>query len=120
MISQERLLEFELKEINDAFMQLRVLDALILIKFSMIFNFDSVPLGKVEFIKLDEFDDRKHELIFFNKLGNILESVSDTFSNRRIYDEHDVPYVMHRFLQRYLQTLKMKEPAQDKKEIQAG
>ena len=119
VISRERLLEIELKESNDASMLLKVLDAMVLIKFSMIFNFDNVPLGKVEFIKVDELDDRKHELVFslyFNKLGNILESISDTFSNRRIYDEHDVPYVLHRFLQRYLHTLKLKEPAQDIKE----
>ena len=43
--------------------------------------------------------------LYFDRKGNMLESVSDAFSNRRIIDEHDVPYILHRFLHKFLQHL---------------
>lgn len=118
MISEEKLLDIELKNSNDAGMELLVLDSPVFVKFSLVLSPENVPMGKVDFIKLNEFGDTRYEYIhtlFFNQLGNILESISDTFSNRRINDEHDIPNLIHRFLQKYLQTLRIKETAEDNK-----
>ena len=93
-------------------MQLIVLDSPVLVKFSLLYTAEDTLLGKVEFEKWDEFDGSKREQIyslFFNKLGNILESLSDSFSSRSMIDKHDVPYVLHRLLQNFLQRLKIKE-----------
>jgi hypothetical protein len=43
--------------------------------------------------------------LYFDRKGNMLESASDAFSNRRIIDEHDVPFILHRFLHKFLQHL---------------
>ena len=43
--------------------------------------------------------------LYFDRKGNMLESASDAFSNRRIIDEHDVPFILHRFLSKYLKHL---------------
>ena len=99
-------------------MELLVLDSPVFVQFSLVLTSENVPMGKVDFIKLNQFDDTRYEHIhtlYFNQLGNILESISDTFSNRRINDEHDIPNVIHRFLQIYLQTLRIKETKEDNK-----
>ena len=111
-LSEEKLLEIKLKKSSDTTLRLSVFDSPVLVKFSLVFNAEDTLLGKIEFEKLDEFDVSKREQIyslFFNKLGNILESLSDSFSSRSMIDKHDVPYVLHRFLQNYLQKLKIKE-----------
>lgn len=43
--------------------------------------------------------------LYFDRKGNMLESASDAFSNRRIIEEHDVPFILHRFLSKYLKHL---------------
>ena len=111
-LKEEKLLEIEFNTSRDTILQLSVFDAPVLVKFSLVFNSDDTLLGKVDFEKLDEFDGSKREHIYslyFNKLGNILESLSDSFSSRSMIDKHDVPYVLHRFLQNFLQKLKIKE-----------
>jgi hypothetical protein len=111
-LSEAKLLEIKLKKSSDTTLQLSVFDSPVLVKFSLMLTTEDTLLGKVEFEKLDEFDGSKHEQIyslFFNKLGNILESLSDSFSSRSMIDKHDVPYVLHRFLQNFLQKLKIKE-----------
>jgi hypothetical protein len=111
-LSEEKLLEIQLKKSSNNILRLNVFDSPVLVKFSLVFTAEDTLLGKVEFEKLDEFDVSKREQIyslFFNKLGNILESLSDSFSSRSMIDKHDVPYVLHRFLQNYLQKLKIKE-----------
>jgi hypothetical protein len=40
--------------------------------------------------------------LHFDRRGNMLESASDAFGNRRIIDEHDVPVILRRFLVTYL------------------
>ena len=119
LMSDGKLKDFESKGSTDAGMLLSVMDTPVVVKFSQIISPEKKPLGKVDFIKQDEFDTEKNELVYtlyFNQLGNILESISDTFSNRRIFDEHDVPHVLLRFLQAFLRSLHIKESAKDKKE----
>ena len=111
-LKEEKLLEIEFNTSRDTILQLSVFDSPVLVKFSLVFNSEDTLLGKVDFEKLDEFDGSKREHIYslyFNKLGNILESLSDSFSSRSMIDKHDVPYVVHRFLQNFLQKLKIKE-----------
>ena len=118
LISEEKLLDIELKNSNDAGMELLVLDSPVFVQFSLVLSPENVPMGKVDFIKLNEFDEPRYEHIhtlYFNQLGNILESISDTFSNRRINDEHDIPNLIHRFLQKYLQSLRIKETKEENK-----
>jgi hypothetical protein len=111
-LKEEKLLEIEFNTARDTILQISVFDAPVLVKFSLVFNSEDTLLGKVSFEKLDEFDGSKREHIYslyFNKLGNILESLSDSFSSRSMIDKHDVPYVLHRFMQNFLQKLKIKE-----------
>ena len=111
-LKEEKLLEIEFNTSRDTILQLSVFDSPVFVKFSLVFNSEDTLLGKVDFEKLDEFDGSKREHIYslyFNKLGNILESLSDSFSSRSMIDKHDVPYVVHRFLQNFLQKLKIKE-----------
>ncbi len=115
VISQERLQEIEVQHAGEAAVRLNVMDVPILVRFAVVFKPDNTPLGRIDFIHNPDTDSEPVYSLFFNAVGNILESVSDSFSNRRIHDEHDVPYVLHRFLQQYLRTLKMTEPAADKK-----
>ena len=112
-LKEEKLLEIEFNTSRDTILQLSVFDSPVLVKFSLVFNSEDTLLGKVDFEKLDEFDGSKRQHIYslyFNKLGNILESLSDSFSSRSMIDKHDVPYVLHRFLQNFLQKLKIKVP----------
>lgn len=108
LLSDDKLRDIQAKGSTDSGMLLSVMDTPVVVKFSQIFSPDKEPLGKVEFIKQDEFDATKNDLVYtlyFNPLGNILESIKDTFSNRRIFDEHDVPHVLLRFLQAFLRTM---------------
>lgn len=115
VISQERLQEIEVQQIGEAAVGLNVMDVPILVRFAVVFKPDNTPLGRIDFVHHPEDKGEPIYSLFFNAVGNILESVSDSFSNRRIHDEHDVPYVLHRFLQQYLRTLKMPETAAEKK-----
>lgn len=116
VISQERLQEVELQHADEAAMKLKVMDAPILVKFGILFKPDNKPLGRIDFLNHPATDGEPLYSLYFNQVGNILESISDSFSNRRIHDEHDVPYVLHRFLQQYLRTLRLSEPAGEKRE----
>ena len=116
VISQERLQEIYVQHADEAVMELIVMDTSILVRFDILLKPDNKPLGRIDFLNHHANDNEPIYSLFFNQVGNILESVSDSFSNRQIHDEHDVPYVLHRFLQQYLRTLRMPEPSKDKKE----
>ncbi len=116
VISQERLQEIYVQHSDEAVMELIVMDTSILVRFGILLTPDNTPLGKIDFLNHHAGDDEPIYSLFFNQVGNILESISDSFSNRQIHDEHDVPYVLHRFLQQYLRTLRLPEPSKDKKE----
>ena len=113
VISQERLPEFAVQNADDAVMELIVMDTSILVRFGILYRSDNSPLGRIDF--LNHYANEREPIysVYFNQVGNILESISDSFSNRQIHDEHDVPYVLHRFLQQYLRTLKLSEPAKE-------
>ena len=116
VISQQRFHDIAVQHAEEAVMELIVLDTSILVRFSIVLKPDNTPLGKIDF--LDHHANAAEPIysLYFNKVGNILESVSDSFSNRQIHDEHDIPYVLHRFIQQYLRRLRLPEPATDKKE----
>jgi hypothetical protein len=116
VISQGRLQELQVQHAEEAVMELIVMDTSILVRFAMVFKPDNTPLGRIDFLNHHAGEAEPIYSLFFNQVGNILESVSDSFSNRQIHDEHDVPYVLHRFLQQYLRTLRLPEPAKDKAE----
>ena len=116
VISQERLQEIYVQHADEGVMELIVMDTSILVRFGILLTPDNTPLGRIDFLNHHANDNEPIYSLFFNQVGNILESVSDSFSNRQIHDEHDVPYVLHRFLQQYLRTLRMPEPSKDKKE----
>ena len=111
-LSEEKLLEIKLIKSTESVLELSVFDSPVFAKFSLVLNAEDTLLGKVEFEKQDGDNSGRCEPIyslFFNKLGNILESLSDSFSSRSMIDKHDVPYVLHRFMQNFLQKLKIKE-----------
>lgn len=121
LLSDGTLKDIESKGSTDSGMLLSVLDTPVVVKFSQIISPGKIALGKVDFIKQDELDAGRQELVYslyFNSLGNILESISDSFSNRRIFDEHDVPHVLLRFLQAFLRTMHVKEAGQQSQQKQ--
>ena len=111
VITQERLQEIYVQHADEAVMELIVMDTSILVRFGILLTPDNTPLGRIDFLNHHAGDKEPIYSLFFNQVGNILESVSDSFSNRQIHDEHDVPYVLHRFLQQYLRTLRLPEPS---------
>ncbi|KPJ77326.1 MAG: hypothetical protein AMJ54_08465 [Deltaproteobacteria bacterium SG8_13] len=116
VISQQRLQEIRVQHADEAVMELIVMDTSILVRFGVLFKADNTPLGRIDFLNHHANESEPIYSLFFNQVGNILESVSDSFSNRQIHDEHDIPYVLHRFLQQFLRTLRLPETVKDKKE----
>jgi hypothetical protein len=116
VISQEKLHEMKVQHADEAVMELIVMDTSILVRFGITFKPDNTPLGRIDFLNHHANEEEPIYSAFFNQVGNFLESVSDSFSNRQIHDEHDVPYVLHRFLQQYLRTLRLPEPVKGKRE----
>ena len=85
-----------------------VMDRSVLVRFGLVHAPDSTFRGRIDFdLPPGMTDDRPHTVftLYFDRKGNMLESASDAFSNRRIIDEHDVPFLLHRFLHRFLQHL---------------
>ena len=115
IVSDERLPEIKVQHADEAVMELIVMDTSILVRFAMLFKPDNTPLGKIDFLNHHADEEEPIYSIFFDRVGNLLESISDSFSNRKIHDEREVPYVLYRFLQQYLRTLRLPEPAADKK-----
>ena len=119
LLSGDELKDIECKGSTDAGMLLTVLDTPVVVKFSQVISPEKTPLGRIDFIKQDEFDAGRHvwvHTLYFNALGHILDSISDSFSNRRIFDEHDVPHVLLRFLQAFIRTMHVNEAGQQKQE----
>jgi hypothetical protein len=119
LLAGDQLKDIECKGSTDAGMLLTVLDTPVVVRFSQVISPEKTPLGRIDFIKQDELNADRHEgvyTLYFNSLGNILDSISDTFSNRRIFDEHDVPHVLLRFLQAFIRTMHVNESGQQKKE----
>ena len=111
-LSEEQILEIEIGSIQDARMEMVVCDTPVTVTFCLIFTTEDIPIGQIDFMRSgDGLQDEPLVVysLYFNQLGHILDSVSDSFSNRRISDEFDVPFVLHRFLQKFMQTFKMKE-----------
>ena len=85
-----------------------VMDRSVMVRFGLVHAPDGTFRGRIDF-DLPPEPTQDHPLtiftLFFDRQGNMLESASDAFSNRRIIDEHDVPHILHRFLSKYLQTL---------------
>lgn len=114
VLSQQRLQDITVQHAEEAVMEWIIMDNSILVRFQMVFKPDNTPLGRIDFLNHHAAEREPIYSLFFNQVGNILESVSDSFSNRQIHDEHDVPYVIHRFLQQYLRTLRLPESAKEK------
>ena len=112
LVTEEQILEFEIKSIQDARMEIVVCDTCVTVSFGLIFTTEDVPIGQIDFIR---YDASVHDepvavySLYFNQLGHILDSVTDSFSNRRISDEFDIPFVLHRFLQKLMQTFKIND-----------
>ena len=89
-----------------------VMDLPITVRFGMVRTKEGLLLGKIDFEKPGQTTGdagRSIYTFYFDKMGNMLEGLADSFSTRRIIDEHDIPYIIHRFLQRYLKERKLKE-----------
>ena len=114
VISQQRLQEITVQHAQEAVMEWIVMDTSILVRFGIVFRPDRTPLGKIDFLNHHVAEAESIYTLYFNQVGNILESISDSFSNRQIHDEHDIPFVIHRFLQQFLRTLRLPESVKEK------
>jgi hypothetical protein len=85
-----------------------VMDRSVMVRFVLVHAPDGTYRGRLDFdLPPGPHEDRPHTVftLYFDRKGNMLESTSDAYSNRRIIDEHDVPYLLQRFLQKFLQHL---------------
>ena len=85
-----------------------VMDRTVMLRFGLVHAPDGTYRGRIDFDLPARPGEERAPTVFtlyFDRKGNMLESASDTFSNRRIIDEHDIPYILHRFLARFLKYL---------------
>lgn len=85
-----------------------VMDRTVMLRFGLVHAPDGTFRGRIDFdlpAKPGEDRARTFFTLYFDRKGNMLESASDAFSSRRIIDEHDMPYILHRFLSKFLQHL---------------
>ncbi len=109
-----KLNELTIGEIKAREMVWSVMDLPITVRFGMVLTQEGQLLGMIDFEKSGRASSeagRSIYTLYFDKMGNMLEGLADSFSTRRIIDEHDVPYILHRFLQRFLKDRKLKEKA---------
>jgi hypothetical protein len=85
-----------------------VMDRSVMVLFGLVLASDGTFRGRINFdLPPGPGEERPHTVftLYFDRKGNMLESTSDAFSNRRIIDEHDVPFILHRFLHKFIQHL---------------
>lgn len=85
-----------------------IMDRSVMVRFGLVHAPDGSFRGRIDFdLPPGPIDDQPVTIftLFFDRKGNMLESASDAFSNRRIIDEHDVPFILNRFLNRYLKKM---------------
>ena len=86
-----------------------VMDRSVMVPFGLVHVPDGTFRGRIDFdLPPGPRDDLPVTVfrLYFDRKGNMLESASDAFSNRRIIDEHDVPFILNRFLNKFLQNLR--------------
>lgn len=112
LAQKAKLNELKVGEIQAREMAWAVMDLPIIVRFGLVLTKEGLLLGKIDFERSGRVAGdagRSIYTLYFDKMGNMLESMADSFSTRRIIDEHDVPYILYRFLQRYLKDRKVKE-----------
>ena len=85
-----------------------VKDRSVMLRFGLVHAPDSSYRGRIDFDAPPRPGEDRAQTVFtlyFDRRGNMLESASDAFSNRRIIDEHDIPFILHRFLTKFLKYL---------------
>ncbi len=112
LVQKAKLSELKIGAIQAREMAWSVMDLPITVRFGMVRTKERQLLGKIDFEKPGQTTGdagRSIYTFYFDKMGNMLEGLADSFSTRRIIDEHDIPYIIHRFLQRYLKERRLKE-----------
>ncbi len=112
LVNKAKLNELKVGEIRAREMAWSVMDLPITVRFGMVRTKEGQLLGKIDFEKPGQTTGdagRSIYTLYFDKMGNMLEGLADSFSTRRIIDEHDIPYILYRFLQRYLKERKLRD-----------
>ncbi len=112
LVNKTKLSELKVGEIRAREMAWSVMDLPITVRFGMVRTKEGQLLGKIDFEKPGQTTGdagRSIYTLYFDKMGNMLEGLADSFSTRRIIDEHDIPYILYRFLQRYLKERKLRD-----------
>ena len=97
--------EFAVGEIRENTATWLVMDRSVLVRFGLVRAPDNTFRGRIEFdLPPGQIEERPRTIftLYFDRQGNMLESASDAYSNRRIIDEHDVPFILNRFLNKLL------------------
>jgi len=105
---ENNLPEITVGEIRGNAVTWLVMDRSVMVRFGLVHASDRSFRGRIDFDLPPGLNDERPRTVFtlyFDRKGNMLESTSDAFSNRRIIDEHDVPFLLHRFLHKFLQHL---------------
>jgi hypothetical protein len=105
---EQNLSEITVGEIRGNATTWLVMDRSVMVRFGLVNASDGTFRGRIDFdLPPGPAEERPHTVftLYFDRKGNMLESTSDAYSNRRIIDEHDVPYIMHRFLNKFLPHL---------------
>lgn len=85
-----------------------VMDRTVQLRFGLVHAPDGTHRGRIDFdlpTRSAEEPARTVFTLYFDRKGNMLESASDAFSNRRVIDEHDIPFILHRFLAKLLKQM---------------
>ncbi len=112
LVKNAKLSELKVGEIKAREMAWAVMDLPITVRFGLVMTKEGQLLGKIDFEKSGQASGeagRSIYTLYFDKNGNLLEGLADSFSTRRIIDEHDVPYILYGFLQRFLKDRQLKE-----------
>ncbi len=112
LVNKTKLSELKVGEIRAREMAWSVMDLPITVRFGMVRTKEGQLLGKIDLEKPGQTTGeagRSIYTLYFDKMGNMLEGLADSFSTRRIIDEHDIPYILYRFLQRYLKERKLRD-----------
>ncbi len=112
LTKKAKLGELKIGEIRAREMAWSVMDLPTTVRFGMVRTKEGQLLGKIDFEKPGRTTGdagRSIYTLYFDKMGNMLEGLADSFSTRRIIDEHDIPYILYRFLQRYLKERKLRD-----------
>jgi hypothetical protein len=103
VLSEENYFDLVIGESDDTSIEMTVFDSRILLIYSMVFDPNGIPFGKISFEKLVEDDDNQQIwTLYFDELGNLREKVSQKISRLNMLMKSHLESILINFLEIYL------------------